>query len=164
MRQKEPLTLERLREILRYDADTGVFTWLKPLANRTKPGDIAGTVNKRTGYSLVAINYKMYMAHRLAWFYHYGVWPVDFIDHIDMDKANNRISNLREATKSQNQANTKVRCDNKTGVKGVRFDRRRNKYKAIILGKQIGRFDTVEQASAAYSDAAVKMFGDYARP
>jgi len=164
MRQKELLTLEKLRESLRYDAETGIFTWVKPKANRLKPGDVAGTVRKSTGYVVISIGYRLYMAHRLAWFYVHGTWPDKFIDHIDMNKTNNSLKNLRAATKSQNQANTLVRRDSKSGVKCVRFDRKRNKYKALILGKQIGRFNTVEEATAAYAKAAADMFGEYHRP
>ena len=164
MRQKRLLTHEELLDALKYDAETGIFTWLKPKANRVKTGDIAGTIRKATGYVAICVGSKFYMAHRLAWFYVHGTWPDNFIDHIDMNKANNRLENLRAATKSQNQANTLVRRDSKSGVKGVRFDRKRNKYKALILGKQIGRFDTVEEATAAYAKAAAIIFGEYHRP
>ena len=92
----ETLTQEYLKSILDYDLDTGIFTWKINKAKRTKIGDIAGW--SYNGYREIEINDKKYKAHRLAWLYVYGEMPNKLIDHIDGNRSNNKISNLREAT------------------------------------------------------------------
>lgn len=153
---------DHLRDLLAYDPATGVFTWRVSTSNRVKIGDIA-ECRDRAGYVVIRIDGVLYRAHRLAWLYHYGIEPTVFIDHIDMDKSNNRIANLRLATKSQNQANTKARKDNALGVKGVYFDVKRNKYQVKIRRQHIGRFESLADAIAAYVVAAKQEFGDFAR-
>ena len=151
---------DRLRELLSYDPATGVFIWRASTSNRVKIGDIA-ECRDRAGYVVIRIDGVLYRAHRLAWLYYYGVEPTVFIDHIDMDKSNNRIANLRLATKSQNQANIKARKDNALGVKGVYFER--NKYQVKIRRQHIGRFELLADAIAAYAAAAKQEFGAFAR-
>lgn len=97
------LDAARLREILDYDPITGVFHWRLMLAHRRKPGDRAG--NKSHGYIEIGIRNKSYRAHHLAWLYTYGEWPKEFIDHIDGNRSNNAISNLRLATNQKNAQN-----------------------------------------------------------
>lgn len=157
------LTQERLRELLTYDKDTGIFRW-RVNRRRVCAGDIAGYQNPR-GYIYVVIDREWHRAHRLAWLYVYGKMPVDQIDHINMVKSDNRINNLRQATNGQNHANACVRSDSRSGFKGVQ--RRGARWLAYISkdGKQIrlGSFGTVEEASEAYNVAAEKYFGDFAR-
>lgn len=99
------LTQDRLRELLHYDPDTGVFTNIKP-RHRVKVGDIAGS-NSGKGYLQIQIDQKRYSAHRLAWLYTYGRFPEEFIDHINGNPSDNRIVNLREVTQRENLQNRK---------------------------------------------------------
>lgn len=155
------ISVSYLKEILDYNPETGVFKWIVKGKGRWRA--TAGTFD--AGYMKICINQKMYYSHRLAWAMTYGHWPLD-IDHIDLDKSNNRISNLREApTRGHNSANTTLRSDNTTGYKGV--CRHRKKWEARIgVGgkyKYIGTFATPEEAHEAYCAAAQKYFGEFAR-
>jgi citrate synthase len=111
------LTQEYLKSILDYDLDTGIFTWKVSKANRTKVGDVAGW--SYNGYREIEINNKAYKAHRLAWLYVYGEMPKNLVDHVDGNRSNNKISNLREATYQENSENYKTPKTNKSGVKNV---------------------------------------------
>ncbi len=152
------LTAERLRSLLSYNAETGVFVWLVSVSGRIKVGDIAGNVDRR-GYRLIGCDGKAYKAHRLAWLWQHGAWPKDQIDHIDGDKSNNRLTNLREATNTENQQNKRrARLDNKsTGLIGAKIHRKTGKYMASIgVNKRriyLGLYDTAELAHNAYITA-----------
>lgn len=166
---KPKLTAELLRSFLNYDPETGEFT-RRVSVNRWKAGERVGCLDKSTGYVEVGVaGLGAYKAHRLAWLYTYGKWPNKALDHVDGDKTNNRIANLREATPTQNKANAKTHSDNLSGLKGVHWDRRnkRNPYQASIRVdgklKHLGMFPTAEQAHAAYCEAASKYFGEFAR-
>lgn len=153
---KEELTVERLRELLAYDANTGEFTW-RVSCKGTNAGDRAGT-DSDEGRRHITIGYASFKAHRLAWFYIYGTWPKRLIDHINGNPADNRIENLREATVRENMYNQRrAHKHNKTGVLGVQWRPTRNKFRAriVVAGKEIhlGHFDTVEKAQAAYLEA-----------
>ena|SRR3990167_6112314 len=156
---------ERLRGLLHYDSDTGVFTW-RVNRRRVKTGDIAGTVNAQ-GYVQICIDGRLYLAHRLAWLYVHGEWPSGDLDHWDTNRANNVIGNLRPATNSQNQANSRQRRDNTSGYKGVCWDKRCHRWVAGIYvdgrRRHLGRFDTPEAGHAAYCNAASEYFGEFAR-
>lgn len=164
------LTLERLKEVLSYDQDTGVFRWRITLSNRAQAGLVAGATSK-DDYVRINIDGKRYLGHRLAWFYVKGEWPPCHIDHRDTDKRNNRLANFRLANDSQNGANRKENRNNSTGLKGVTFLRRRahhaRPYAAQIKVRRqnifLGHFATAEDAHAAYCKAAQTYFGDYAR-
>lgn len=159
------LTQEYLKSVLNYCPDTGVFTRLVSTARCMKVGDIAGSINNE-GYLHIMIAGKRYKSHRLAWLYMTGEWPKDQIDHIDGERANNRFSNLREATHGQNQSNKRVQQNNTSGYKGVSPARGKRPWKARIMvaGKSIwlGLFETKELAHAAYCEAADKHKGEYA--
>lgn len=153
---KEELTVDSLRELLYYDVKTGEFTW-RVSCKGTKAGDRAGTDGSE-GRRHIVIGYARFKAHRLAWFYVYGVWPKRLIDHINGDPTDNRIENLREATMRENMYNQRdAHKHNKTGVLGVQWRPTRNKFRAriVVAGKEIhlGHFDTVETAQAAYLEA-----------
>ena len=145
------ITQERLKELLHYDPETGVFTWLVRLSNRGLVGSHAGSLV--AGYIDIGISSKSYRAHRLAWLYVNGEWPEDALDHINGDTADNRIKNLRETNKSENGQNVcEARINNQSGFLGV--SPKRGKWRATIMvdGKQthLGSFDTPELAADAY--------------
>jgi hypothetical protein len=156
------LTAERLREVVDYDPATGAFTRKVRLAHRHHVGDRADfLINKgpMTGYARVSIDSKRYLAHRVAWFYIYGVWPGQFIDHINGVKSDNRISNLRLATATLNQENTRVpKAHNKCGYLGVVAHQSRWRATLRVNKKRVdlGCFDTPEEAHAAYVEAKRK--------
>ena len=155
------LQAERLRDVLQYDPETGVFIWLQALAKRTSVGDVAGALSDK-GYVRIQLDRKIHPAHRLAWLYIYGVWPKRAIDHINRVKTDNRIVNLREATNSENARNSGLRRDNKWGYKGVSYWARKKKWAAQIRidgkNKLLGLFVSPEDAGAAYAQA-VKLYG-----
>ena len=155
------LTVEKLKEVLSYEPTTGEFIWL--VKSRSKEvGSTAGTLD-HSGYIHITINRRIYQAHRLAWLHTHGTWPVEHIDHDDGVKSNNRLKNLREATRSQNQFNTGLSVVNTSGFKGVSWDKNRDKFSAKIRlnGKKIflGYHATAELASAAYNKAAKDNHG-----
>ena len=99
------LTQERLKEVLRYNEDTGVFTWLSTTSTKISIGDEAGHLNAN-GYISIRVDGTLYQAHRLAILYYTGGWPPEMVDHEDGDKANNSLLNLRLASRSENHRNT----------------------------------------------------------
>lgn len=160
------LTAARLRELLSYDPDTGVFTWLVNRGRMAKAGNIAGHRTK-DGYCHMRIDGKDYMAHRLAWLYMTGQWPTSTIDHADVDPGNDRWANLREATIGQNLANRRKPPSNTSGFKGVTWHSECRCWMASIKCQRrrfyLGLFDDPREAHAAYVAAAVTHFGEFAR-
>jgi hypothetical protein len=147
------LTQERLKELLHYDPDTGIFTNLTQRANCVKKGAVAGWNDN--GYVRIEILGKNYRAHRLGWLYMYGAFPKKDVDHINGDRSDNRIANLREATDLQNGQNRHAPGKNNTsGYLGVSWSKRENKFIAQIRvnrkGRQLGFFDTAEEAHECY--------------
>lgn len=157
------LTAARLREVISYDPETGLFYWLKT-ERRVKAGDIAGSYTQ--GYFNIQIDGKLYRSHRLAWFYVNGIWPANGLDHMNGISTDNRIANLREANQSQNMANARRSRNCKSGFKGVTAYRSRWVATIGKFGrkKHIGVFDTPEEAHAAYLAAATNLHGEFARP
>jgi hypothetical protein len=159
------LTQARLHELLHYDPETGVFTWLVS-RGRVAAGQTAGTIFGN-GYRYVGLDGRSYKTNRLAWLYMTGEWPTTLVDHEDLDETNDRWSNLRSATKSENGANCGPRASNTSGFKGVIWNKANRNWNAQIRvrGQQmyLGRFNTAEEASAAYANAAREHFGDFAR-
>lgn len=162
------LTQERLKELLRYSPETGLFYWLQDRGGK-RSGEEAGC-RKRT-YILISVDDVVYRAHHLAWFYMTGEWPDPFVDHRDLNKHNNIWTNLRLATKSQNMANVGLIKSNKSGLKGVSRYRAGEAYGKpwqASIGKDgksrhLGHFATKEEAHAAYVTAAENIFGEFAR-
>lgn len=155
-------TAARLRELFDYDPLTGALTW-RVRRGTAKAGDVAGSITN--GYLQVQIYGKNYYVHRVIWCMQTGAWPSGLIDHMDLNGVNNVWTNLREATPSQNRMNTHTMSNNKIGKKGVHFDRGKFRARIMVDGniKHLGRFNTVESASAAYSRAAMEWHGDFAR-
>ena len=154
------LTQEYLKEILSYDTETGLFTWKQRTAYRLKVGDIAGCLDD-LGYVKITIKYTRYGAHRLAWLYCYGEFPPLEIDHINRNRSDNRIDNLRLADRCLNTQNTNMRSNNSSGYRGVSYYKANGKWKAQIRSNKkwhnLGYHDTPELASGAYEEAKRKL-------
>jgi hypothetical protein len=167
MKLKPLPSVAELNDILDYDPETGHFIGKKTRGN-VPAGSIAGCLGAR-GYIIITINGIRYSAHRLAYKMYHGSDPVDQVDHIDCDKKNNRIANLRDATNTQNQRNVKAFKTNTSGFKGVCANpvSRKNPWKAQIgINKKkihIGSYKTKEEAALAYEKAAKEYHGDFAR-
>jgi hypothetical protein len=156
-------SFERLKQVIDYDPETGIFRWVE-VGKMRRPGDAAGSVSSH-GYWLVGIDGTNHYGHRLAYLFMTGEEPATRIDHINLDTLNNRWSNLRLATAAQNAANSKRRKDNSTGFRGVYRLKGRFAAKIIVGGKQIhlGTFSDPAEAGAAYHVAAQRYFGEFAR-
>ena len=152
------ITHEELKRLLHYNPKTGVFTNLIRRGANAEVGTKAGSFNKHTGYCHIKIAGKNYGYHRLAWFYVHGIWPSE-IDHIDRNKLNNVITNLREVTGSTNCHNVGIRSTNKSGYNGVSFNKANNNWIASITvkGKRfyLGSFKSVKLANEAREAAEI---------
>lgn len=158
------MTQGELKRQLHYDPETGLFTWLVSPARGVKVGDFAGRLTSK-GYVQISISRKLYLAHRLAFLYMGGTLPLEYVDHINSLKSDNRWLNLRNATRSENMKNRGKYSSNKSGFKGVSFCKSRGKYVATccMAGKNIhlGRYATAELASEAYQAFASQHHGEY---
>jgi hypothetical protein len=125
------VTVKRLKELLKYNKETGVFTWKHRRNQLAICGSVAGSLSKN-GYVRIKIDGKRYMAHRLAILYTSGYFPETFVDHINRCRADNKYSNLREASASCQAKNRKVRVDNISGVTGVHWNAKKSRWFAII--------------------------------
>lgn len=165
MTYRGELSYELLRELLAYDPDTGIFTWKVDVARNVKAGSVAGST-VGIGYRNIRIYRLAYRAHRLAWLFMTGKWPIDMIDHINGVRDDNRFANLREATCEQNRRNSGKHAASGSGFKGVSWKEGRG-WRAYIhvQGKQrhLGYFSTPGKAHAAYVAAAKKYHGEFAR-
>ena len=140
---------------LSYDPNTGIFTRLINSGN-TKAGDKVGSYTDK-GYLRVHIDGKRIMLHRLAWFFVHGKWPVGQIDHIDEDKTNNRITNLRDVSNRRNKFNSsKSNTSSKLGVLGV-HKLPSGRYRASLCGVGLGTYDTIKEASKVYEEEKCKI-------
>lgn len=147
-----------LRNTLEYDPDTGLFKWKYIRSNRCFKGWFQGHKTSE-GYRVVNIRGVIYRLHRVAWLFHHGSWPINEIDHEDGNRSNNKITNLRDATRQEQSVNKKLHKDNKTGVPGVRllptgrYDVRININRTR---KCLGTFDTLAEAKAVREQAEIK--------
>lgn len=149
------LTQSSLKNKLHYNKETGHFTWL--VKDSTNPavvvGGIAGSENKKLGYVVINLDGVFYYAHRLAFLYETGSFPKRHVDHYDHNGFNNAWSNIRPATVSENMCNTRIRKDNKSGVKGVTWHKAARKWCAEIRHNKVryylGLFDEIDDAAAA---------------
>lgn len=161
------LTTERLKELLHYDPDTGIFTWRVDRGAMRCKGARTGTPDA-TGYLMIRVDYVIYKAHRLAWLYMTGKWPESIVDHINGNKADNCWNNLRSATHVLNAANSRRRSTTKR-FRGVRFNKDcPNRPYSVCIGHDnqriyLGSFATAEEAYAAYCKEARLLRGNFAR-
>jgi hypothetical protein len=157
-------TAEYVRSLLDYDPQTGVFRWRCNRGLKNVGGKRAGTVTAR-GYRVIEIAGKTHREQRLAWLFATGHWPSGEVDHRDRDRSNNKLDNLRLATRSQNTTNKAVQKSSQTGIKGV--NRRENGTFRAYLSAQgrrinLGTFRTAEEARSAYLEAAKLHHGEFA--
>lgn len=163
-KRKPSMTQDELKSILHYDLDTGLFTWLISPAKQTLIGTVAGHRNEK-GYIKIGYKRKIYAAHRLAWLYVTGEWPVDQIDHWDLIKDNNRWLNLRECSNRENQFNQNVRIDNLLGVRNI--SKRKGKFMVRFQynGKHrsFGTFSSLEEAKTRADHLRKELHGEFAK-
>jgi hypothetical protein len=159
------VTPAMLKTHLKYIAKTGEMMWRA--SGKGRRNKHAGTINNVTGYIQFNIFGVRIYTHRAIWAIIYGRWPVAEIDHINGVKNDNRLRNLREATRFENTANARKGLRNKSGYKGVYFSKRAKKWSAQIRHRHIvrwlGHFPTAKAAHSAYCRAANKFFGKFAR-
>jgi hypothetical protein len=151
---------KKLQEL--FDYKDGELYWKEKRSNSIDLSKPAGYIDNQR-YRVIRIKGKLYQAHRLVWKYHYGKDPKEFIDHIDGNKSNNNMENLREATRQQNSYNRGPQKNNKLGIKGVR--KYGNKYRATIIingkNKHLGMFFTIEEARLVREEAEKKLFKEF---
>jgi hypothetical protein len=166
------LTADYVRQILDYDPETGHFRWkaradVRKEWNTRRAGKIAGAPCGPHGYWQIRINDRLYLGHRLAWLFIHGEWPAGDLDHRNLRTGDNALCNLRAATASENGQNRALQRNNKSGFKGVSFDKQTGRWRASIkahgIVTRLGRFDTPEKAGAAYAAAASQLYGEFAR-
>lgn len=153
------LTADRLRELLHYDPETGVFTCRVRITQRFVPGRVMGYTTQ-LGYRVIELGGKAFKVHRLAWLYMTGAWPRHVVDHIDGNRLNNRFSNLRDIPRDQNAQNrSQPNAGNPTGYLGVNIDNGRFRARIRVGYKLIslGYFGSPEAAHAAYVDAKRRL-------
>lgn len=178
MTDRKLLHPDVLRKLLRYEPETGKLFWLArdreyfettlahAVWNKKYPGKEAFTCVSKLGYIYGCFFGKSYLAHRVIWAMQTGAWPKEQIDHIDRDKSNNKIENLRESSISQNGANRTSKPNSSSGYLGVYWSKQEKKWIASIRkgGKRfhLGRFDCEEDAARAYDTMAIIKHGQFA--
>jgi len=157
------LTVDRLKELLTYDPETGRFTRVNSTGGRAAGSDAGAT--DAPGHRTITVDGRKYRAARLAFLYMTGEWPKGDADHINGIRDDDRWSNLRDATRTQNLAN--MRSKGASGIKGATWVTEKSKWKAQIRidgkNKHLGYFDAPQDASAAYAAAAQAAHGEFAR-
>lgn len=174
------LSYEKFEKVFRYEPETGQLYWLERIP---RPGKQLGHIDRswndrfankpvarrvhKHGHLYVGHLAKNYAAHRIIWLLHYKEQPPNGIDHINGDPSDNRISNLRAANQSQNAANSAIRSDNTSGVKGVSWDKKSNSWYVYINKNQkmygLGHTKCLEEAKKIRKEAEEKLFGEFAR-
>jgi HNH endonuclease len=164
--KEQALTLTRLKELLYLDISTGLLYWTVNGPGKRRVGKAAGTIDNH-GYRVICVDYKSYFAHRLIWFYVHGEWPPHELDHKEMLRADNRVSELRLATHGQNKANSKRQRNNTTGYKGVSWFKPKRKFMVEVQKDKkrhfVGYFNTAEEGYLAYCKKAKELHGEFFR-
>jgi hypothetical protein len=164
-RSTPPITQDLLRQLVKYDAATGAMSWLRPTSRRITAGALLNT-DHTGGYLYGRIAGFKAGVHRWAWLYVFGTWPPE-LDHINGVKTDNRLNNLRIATRKQNTANVPLRQDSSSGFKGVSWHKEKGRWRAHITvdGRHLslGYHSTPELAHQAYLKAANIHFGPFMR-
>lgn len=161
---REVITHARLLERLKYDPQTGVFTWRITFGKKAKVGEVAGKL-KPDGRWYIGVDYKEYQRSRLAWYYMTGEYPVRWVDHENRIPSDDRWLNLRQAIPKQNNQNSGKRSDNTSGVKGVSWNEARNLWHAYIQIdyrlRSLGFFERLEDAAEIATFAREFFFGEF---
>lgn len=154
------LTQEQLKELLHYNPETGVFTWLSKVSKKVVVGSRAGT-SRPNGYRLVGLLGTKYHEHHLAILYTEGTWPELEVDHINGVPSDNRIANLRRCSRAENHQNRKLSTHNESGMQGVSWHKLRRQWRSCIQGSgkqhHLGLFTTKDEAYAAYLTAKASL-------
>jgi len=149
------LTQERAKELLKYDPETGVFTW-NAKRQGVRSGDIAGCTLS-IGYIYIKLDRVSHPSHRIAWLIYHGKFPDNQIDHINGIRNDNRIVNLRDVTRVENSKNQKRSSNNSSGITGVSWDKSSNRWRAQItsfgVNINLGCFIDINEASEARANA-----------
>lgn len=157
------LSQKALKELLHYDPETGEFTWLVSRGRKAKAGSTAGSLDRHE-YQVIGVQGKLYLAHRLAWLYAHGEFPPNDLDHINRVRADNRLQNLRLATRAENMQNISIPSSNTSGHVGVSWYKRGQKWQASITVNYkrigLGCFPNIEDAIAARK-AAEKTYHQF---
>lgn len=157
------ITLDRLKQILHYDPETGVWTWLIKPSRRLAQGSVAGTI-KQDGYRQIIFAGQHYYSAVLAWFYMTGEWPTNLVDHENRNRSDDRWLNLREATYSDNGANRKMQSNNTSGYRGVSWDQVSGKWDVRVNRIHIGFYSDLAEAVSVRDACALSMQGSFATP
>lgn len=163
-RVRKPLTQERLRELLHYDPETGIWTF-RVARPGVRAGARCGNIHPESGHRILRVDGRNLRSGRLAVLYMTREWPVHEVDHRDCNPANDRWSNLRPATSAENKHNRRANSNNTTGMKGVyrHGDRYRSQISHNHKSIHLGVFDNPQDARAAYASKARELFGEFAR-
>jgi hypothetical protein len=161
------ITQAYLKEVATYDKENGEFRW-RITRLKAKAGKLAGNVHRPSGYRQIKIDGHVYHAHRLAWLYVHGEWPQHLVDHIDGNRDNNVLANLRAATDAENSRNGPARKRGRqSGYKGVRWFAPARKWRARIVVDykdiHLGLFDDPYEAHLAYREASKRYHGAFGR-
>ena len=153
-------SVQRVREAFSYDPDTGHLVWRIRTSNRAAIGKEAGSPDGQ-GYRILMLDKCLLRTHRVAWAHFHGDWPKGFIDHINGNRSDNRINNLRDVSNAVNLQNSmKIQRNNTTGFRGVWIERKSGVFVAEMSMNRkkytLGRFKTAEEAAAAYAKAKVE--------
>ena len=163
------INLIQMKEILEIDLTSpSGLRWKVDIGRRIKSKSVAGCLDKSRGYFVIGINTKTYQNHRIVYALYHNLELNQLpkgLDHVDRNKTNNNPLNLRPATQSQNMDNTGIRPDNTSGIRGVSWFKRDQKWRSLInvdgKSKHLGLFDDIEEAKKAYEAASLKYKGEY---